>query len=422
MSNNLFRKEVLEHKRSHTFSGETALPNTFSLKILICILFILFIGIFAFITFGSYTERRTVSGYLTPITGIVKVSSPIVGTIEDLFIKEGDVVEKNQSLALMRNQQYGSQGDYNYEIRKNLNERLILLQEKEPLITQDFADRKQIAFHLLQDAKNQSLKNTQQINTQIKKVALAKSNLTRYTQGLTDGAISQAELQLVQEKILELELYLNTLEERRDSLSNNIKTKQLEYNQLNLTQQKEMSELKTQISTINQSILEIDKQVTTKIVAPVSGKVTSINNYKNQSITPSKPLLSIIPNNSKLKATLLIPPGDIGFIKVSDPVSIRYQAFPYQKYGQAKGHITSISKTTVLINDLVENSGFSLTNQSNKSVYLVDIELDQQSMHIDGHDKALETGMTLDADIKLENRKLYQWILEPLISLKERNS
>lgn len=116
---------------------------------------------------------------------------------------------------------------------------------------------------------------------------------------------------------------------------------------------------------------------------------------------------------------MLIPPSDIGFIEVGQEISIRYDAFPFEKYGQAKGYITSISKTTVNPSELLEIGGVSIKDNVSSVFYLVDVSIENQYFSVDGSKKTLDTGMTLNADVILENRKLYQWLLEPLISLRK---
>ena len=163
------------------------------------------------------------------------------------------------------------------------------------------------------------------------------------------------------------------------------------------------------------------RDTTRTIKAPAAGRLTTFSIHKNQIVNSSQLLFSIIPFDDELKVNLLISPSDIGFIEVGNDVAIRYDAFPYQKYGQAKGRITSISRTTVKPSDLADIGGFYLPVTDKTSFYIVDVKIDKQLMLVDGYKQALDTGMTLSADIRLENRRLYQWILEPLISLKERN-
>ena len=54
---------------------------------------------------------------------------------------------------------------------------------------------------------------------------------------------------------------------------------------------------------------------------------------------------------------------------------------------------------------------------NNEPVYLVRAKLDKQMVKAYGKDMPLQVGMTLEGDIMHEQRKLYEWVLEPLFSI-----
>ncbi|MDL5029147.1 HlyD family efflux transporter periplasmic adaptor subunit [Vibrio sp. TMPB1044] len=68
-------------------------------------------------------------------------------------------------------------------------------------------------------------------------------------------------------------------------------------------------------------------------------------------VSPSTPILSIIPTNSPLELELLLPTRSAGFFQQGDTVNIRFDAFPYQKFGLMTDAITSIDKALILPSD-----------------------------------------------------------------------
>ena len=56
----------------------------------------------------------------------------------------------------------------------------------------------------------------------------------------------------------------------------------------------------------------------------------------------SKPLLHIIPAGSELIAELLLPTRSAGFIQVGNHTRLRFDAFPYQRFGFINSEITRI--------------------------------------------------------------------------------
>jgi membrane fusion protein len=56
-------------------------------------------------------------------------------------------------------------------------------------------------------------------------------------------------------------------------------------------------------------------------------------------------LASLVPQGAKLQAQLYAPSSAVGFVRPGQPVRLRYEAFPYQKYGQQGGPVLQVSRT-----------------------------------------------------------------------------
>ena len=130
-----------------------------------------------------------------------------------------------------------------------------------------------------------------------------------------------------------------------------------------------------------------------------------------------QPLLSLLPQGSELQAQLLVPSRAIGFIEPGDKVLLRYQAYPYQKFGQSKGRVLRISRSAI---NPLESTAFSGNASGSEPLYRVQIALESQHILAYGKAESLLPGMALEAEILGERRKLYEWLLEPLYSLHGR--
>lgn len=124
---------------------------------------------------------------------------------------------------------------------------------------------------------------------------------------------------------------------------------------------------------------------------------------------PGQPILSLLPKGSELRAQLLVPSSAIGFVKSGDRVLLRYQAYPYQKFGAHEGTVIRISRSAL--------TGSQKDGDARQSLYRVLVSLDQQGVLAYGKMETLRPGMQLEADIMGERRKLYEWLLEPLYSV-----
>jgi membrane fusion protein len=128
-----------------------------------------------------------------------------------------------------------------------------------------------------------------------------------------------------------------------------------------------------------------------------------------------QPLLSILPGNGKLEAELVVPSAAIGFIAPGNTVLLRYKAYPYQKFGHYPGRVTKVSRSTLNNSDLANLAGRAETGEP---YYRVTVALVSQNITAYGKPELLRPGMQLEADIMGERRRLFEWVLEPIYSLK----
>jgi membrane fusion protein len=153
------------------------------------------------------------------------------------------------------------------------------------------------------------------------------------------------------------------------------------------------------------------------IKATRDGLVSNLQVREGQfvSATNPVPLMTLADDASLLTAHLLVPVRAIGFVEPGQRLDVRYDAFPYQKFGLYQGKVQSVSKTLLLPGELL-NSPVSFQ----EPVYRVDAILTDQGVRAYGQTIPLKAGMTLSADVEVGERRLWQWLLEPVYSLKGR--
>ena len=125
-------------------------------------------------------------------------------------------------------------------------------------------------------------------------------------------------------------------------------------------------------------------------------------------------MVSLLPTGVALEAHLFVPSRSIGFVAQGQTVALQYQAFPYQRFGSYQGRVTEISRTLILPTETAVPLPLA------EPAYRVIVTIDSQSVKAYGHDVPLQPGMLLDANIQLDRRRLYQWLLDPLYSIRGR--
>jgi len=149
------------------------------------------------------------------------------------------------------------------------------------------------------------------------------------------------------------------------------------------------------------------------IRASEPGVVTTLQVVEGQEVGPAAALLVLIPARSRLIAELLLPTRSIGQIKTGDEARLRFDAFPYQKFGLVAAEIIQIDRALLMPDS---TSPIHLT----EPVYRVRAALMQQAIGDNEASYPLRSGMQVEADILLEKRRLMDWVLKPLVGLKAR--
>ena len=109
-----------------------------------------------------------------------------------------------------------------------------------------------------------------------------------------------------------------------------------------------------------------------------------------------------------------MPTRAFGFVQPGQQTRIRFDAFPYQRFGLFEGEVIRAA-SAILTPGEVE-----MPINIQEPVYRVEVTLGEQEIRAYGNHVPLQAGMTLSADIVLEERSLISWLFEPILSLQGR--
>ncbi|MCY9855126.1 HlyD family secretion protein [Vibrio mediterranei] len=410
----MFRKEAIASKQ-HRLLGEVIMTQPRHIYRASSIVFLFFIAIIIFLSQANYSRKTTVMGYISPEKGVVKVYTARSGTIEKIYVKPGDSVKLGDNLVKIINSQSLSTG---VELSLALEKELIIqksILQKELMATRKFNDKEKLR---LESQLEQSRKSILALNTTKKtkqEILILKEKQLNKNKGLAKvGYISDNNLDIIKEEYLSALESFNRLE--REISNMNLEITALEHERKSLPEQSILREAEVQrkISEIKTSIMEIDNQFEFVEKAPESGIVATIHPVIGSRVSENTPLLSIIPKNSPLEIELLLPTSAAGFVSIGDKVNIRYDAFPYQKFGVKTGYISNIDKILILPSEKV------LPINVDEAMYRAKAKLDEQLINAYGMKFPLKVGMTAEADIILEKRTLLEWLLDPIYAVKGR--
>lgn len=413
----IFRAQAVEHKKQRLHGSVLLLPPL-SHTLITCALLLWFSLVLFWLFSSHYARKETVSGWLEPPAGVVRLYPETAGTIQKIYISEGELVAQDQPLMIIQAEAVLSTG-------QQLASQLLKEYESQQQIIVDeltrtdtiYAARKRDAQQKIISAQQELLMLDDQLKTTEEHFQLLNKQVERLKNLKRNGHVSNLEFENVTAQELSLKSNLQALQRTKITQKNTIEQLQTLQRLLPDQQANDIAQLRTKLSDITQQMSQVSGQSTRIIKATRAGLVNNLQAREGQqvSVGGNAPLLTLIPHDEQLTAHLLIPVRSAGFLEIGQSLNIRYDAFPYQKFGLYQGTIEHISKTVLLPNELL-NTPIGIQ----EPVYRITAHLTQPNVQAYGKDFPLKPGMTLSADIRLSERTLMQWLLEPLYSLQGR--
>ncbi len=411
----LFRKQAVEKQQDRLLGDVLVIPPlSYSLVTALLILFVA--AALVLLVNGTYARKETVQGFLVPDTGVLKVYASRPGIVRQVFVREGDSVVAGQPLVLVNGDQILENGDHleTLMLDEYLAQQATLTNQLDRLadVYATKADELAARIEAAQSDLAHLAKQYSLTQAQLELAAKQWRNSQLLSQ---QGLATQSDADSHQEKVLSLKAQLQSIARSQDAQQTEIAALQLQTSTLGYEQMDREDQLRSNLSTIAQNIAQLHGQRAYILKANSAGAVSNLQVSEGQEAQTNVPLLTITPAGSELEAELLVPARAIGFVEVGQTVKMRYSAFNFQKFGLYDATITAVSQTVLLPNEL---TGISIG--AVEPMYRVTAKLDKQ--HIDAYGKALELkeGISLEADIKLAERTLLEWLFEPLLSLKGR--
>jgi membrane fusion protein len=410
----LFRQEALDFHREQLL-GEVVLVRPLSVSLLTGAAVCIALTVMGFAWWGEYTRKAHVTGYLEPNKGVIKVYAPQAGTLIEKHVAEGQAVKQGARLCVVSSERSSRETP---EAQVTAMDQLRRRRESLHAELAKQGDIDRIQLDTMQERVRRMdaelVHLTAELQLQEQRVASATDTVQRYRLLVAKGLASEMQAQQHREALLDQQSKLHSLQRSRLALEGDLHTLKRELTSHDLKAKNQRAAIERNISALDQELTEYESRRQVVIVAPRDGVVTTILSTQGQNITPSTPLLSLMPTDAVLEAHLLVPSRAMGFLAPRQTVAVRYQAFPYQRFGSARGRITEIAKTLIIPTEV------TLPVPLHEPVYRVTVALEAQTITAYGTEIPLQAGMVLDADISLDQRRILDWVFDPLYSITGR--
>src|SRR5689334_22226584 len=415
MPRQLFRQEAIEAQREK-FLGEATIARPVPFWVFTVLAAGIAILLISVAVWGQYTRRERVEGYLALDTGAARVLIPDAGRISDLLVKEGDEVKAGDALAKISLERSTGAGTSTTEtVAAEMQSRRATL-EKEQAQWRDLADQQvEQVRRKAKDLENELVQIDREMKLQEVRIKSARDQLDRYSALSGEkNFVSEANVKAKRDEVTDQEIKLQTLRRQRSQVERDLGAAKMDEPQIQLRSKAQIEQIERQMSELRQGMSQVEAQRETVIRAPMAGVVTNVAVNRGQSIAQDAPLATVLPKGSGMHVELLVPTRAIGFVTKGQEVVLRYDAFPYERFGQYRGVVSDIGRNVWTAGERVGPLS------AREPVYRVDVALDKQSVSALGQEFPLRPGMLVNADLLLEKRTLLEWIFEPVLQLKGR--
>jgi membrane fusion protein, hemolysin D len=124
----------------------------------------------------------------------------------------------------------------------------------------------------------------------------------------------------------------------------------------------------------------------------------------------AEPMFVLVRRDVALQAEVNVEGKDVGQVSVGQPVRIKFDAFPFQKYGTAKGEVRVISQDSFPPDPKAEGA-----HRPTAPYYRVLVDLSDTHLRLPEERSQLIPGMAVTAEMKVGRRSVMSYFLYPLL-------
>ena len=387
--------------------------------------------------FAVLEEVTTGEGKAIPSSKIQVIQNLEGGIVTEIFVREGQVVEKGDVLLRLDDTRFiSNQGETEADRLALVArvERLTAEAEGRPIAMPEEILRKapqlaedELALYRSRQGRLQSEQRTlgEQLRQKTQELAEFRAKAQQYRSSLglvqqelnmsqplvTSGAISEVEILRLRRSMVELRGSLdatNLAIPRAESAMAEIKSK-IEESELGFRSDafKELNEIRTELKKLTSTSVAIQDRVSrTTVASPVRGVIKQLKvNTIGGVVQPGSDILEIVPLDDSLLIEAKVRPQDVAFLHPGQKAMVKFSAYDFTIYGGMKANLELISADTI-------------TDEEGKSFYLIQVRTDKSHLGSDEHPLLIIPGMVATVDIITGKKSVLDYLLKPVLKAR----
>lgn len=370
------------------------------------------IAVFALGTIASVAitlpEKVTAQFTLTPVRGADPVKATRGGVVAQILASEGQAVNKGDLIVTLRSETAGERAAELQTIQTQLagsGESFINARTK--YNTERMSDEQEIrklsarAEHLesLIAHKRRQLELTRQMAASFEKL---------YREGIASQAQYTAKQIEVSELMSEVERLVAEQRDARvevEKLKLGEAARQTDFREYERKLKETAQTQEIRATAIKSGLANSDGDQV-RLIAPCAGTILKLRvKDSGAMVAEGETVAELACGGEQLVAELTVPESGVGKLKLDQGVKLKYDAFPYQRYGVKYGRLSWLSPAK--------------SEGETAQVFKARVELTEKEITIKGQPRPFAAGMSGTAEIVVGKRTLISYAIEPLRQLRE---
>lgn len=427
----------VEHRFLPYRSAALADPSSRAMSLTVWIAAALLLGALLWAGFAVLEEVTTGEGKAIPSSKVQVIQNLEGGIVSDIFVREGQVVDKGDTLLRLDDTRFMSSRSESEVDRLTLTaqvERLSAEAEGRSLTlpAEVTSSAPQVAAdeQALYESRQRRLASEQRtLNEQLRQktqelaefrskqeqfrssLALVQQELDMSAPLVSSGAVSPVEILRLKRNAVELRgsMNANTLaipraEAAISEINSRVQESELAFR---ADAARELNEKRNDLARISASRIAIDDRMSrTTVVSPVRGIVKTLKvNTIGGVVQPGSDLLEIVPLEDNLLIEAKVRPQDVAFLHPGQKAMVKFSAYDYTLYGGLPARLELIGADTI-------------TDDKDNSFYLIQVRTDSNHLGSDSRPLLIIPGMIATVDIITGEKSVLDYLLKPVLKAR----
>lgn len=365
------------------------------------------VAILAWASLFQLEEITRGQGKVIPASREQVIQSLDAGVLAEIFVREGDVVDKDQILLRIDDARSGPVYREAREKMLSLSAQASRLQAEAYSLPLSFSDELKDAVQLQNREQRAYVARKQALDEQV--LALTQSlnaigrEISLTAPMVNKGLVSEVELLRLRRQEAELKSQLADRKNRYFTDANN-----------------DLIKVESELAQTRESVLGREDSFRKSVIrAPMKGVVKNIRvSTIGGVIQAGQNILEIIPSDESMLVEAFVKPSEIAFLHVGQPVVIKLTAYEFNRFGGLNGTLEHLSPDTMQDESKQKKPGANPVDLE-EGFYRLLISISDPMTERHGMTLKPKPGMTATVEIKTGQKTVLEYLFRPLQSVTQ---